>query len=89
MRERRRTHIDAQHRAEPRVLAHALVHHLFVLFVHTVSAPIGLVASQRVILVPELTPDAHDLYALGFVTLNEKIVSHGSYLDASVEFPNA
>ena len=73
VRERRSADVDAQHGAEPRVLAHALVHHVFV---NAASARIGLQRSHRKVRVLELTPDAEDLHALGFVGVDQKFVVH-------------
>ena len=71
LRKRRSADLDAQHAAEPQVLAHALMHHLFV---HAPSARVALFGPHRKVLVPEFTPDAQDLHPLGIVGVDKKVV---------------
>ena len=85
IRERRRADIDAEHGAEPGVLADALVNHVLV----DAAAPrIVLPRADREIVVSELAPDAEDLQPFGLVAVDQKVVSHGQYVgDAARHVP--
>jgi hypothetical protein len=72
-RKRRGIDFDAQHVAKPQVLAHALMHHLFV---HAASARIAVLRPYWKLLILELAPYADHLDALGFVSFDQKIVLH-------------
>src|SRR5713226_4351163 len=63
----RRAHVNSKHGAKPKILAHALMHHLFP---HTTPATVALSRTHRQVFVVELAPDANHLYPLGFVGLN-------------------
>ncbi len=72
-RKRRRTDIDPQHGAEPQIFADALVHQVLV---HAAASWIGPVWSNWKVFVPELAPDTQDLYPLGLVSVDQKVISH-------------
>ena len=72
LRERRRVHIDAEHLAKPDVLAHALMDHLFA---HAAPSWIVTFRSYQQILVSELAPDADHFDSLGFIAVDEKVVT--------------
>src|SRR6185312_607361 len=74
-RERRSTHLDAQHVPKPQVLAHALMHHLLV---HAAAAWIALPRPYWKVLVRKLAPHAQYLHSFRLVSLDQKIVFHGN-----------
>ncbi len=71
--QRWRVYIDAKHRAHPEILAHALMHHLFM---HASSARIAGSRTQRHLFIAKLTPCAHHFDPLGLVRLYKKVVMH-------------
>src|ERR1700730_692437 len=60
-RQRWRTHIDAQHVAEPQVFAHALMHHLFP---NAASARIAVARPAMQMVIAEFTPRADNFDSL-------------------------
>ena len=72
-RQRRRSHINAQHVAEPQILAHALMHHLLL---HAAPPRIALARPHRQILIAKLAPNANHLHPLSRVRPHQKFVSH-------------
>src|SRR2546426_2323584 len=72
-RQRRRAHVNAEHVAEPSVLADALVHHLLV---DASSARVALARTRGKLLVAELAPHADHLDSLAGVGFDEEAVFH-------------
>src|SRR5262249_48888133 len=71
----RGAHIEAEHVDKPQVLADTLVHHMLV------DAPpsrIRRIRADRQVFVFEHAPNAYNLYPLGLVSLDEKVVFHSS-----------
>src|ERR1700675_2081344 len=60
LRERRSTHIDAEHGSQPQVFAHALMHHLLM---DTAATRVAGVGANRQISVAELAPHTEDFDA--------------------------
>src|SRR6202042_2937793 len=58
---RRRSHVDSEHRAAPKILADALVDYLFA---DTTAAWIVAARPHRQFLILEFTPNSDDLHAL-------------------------
>src|SRR3984957_1640667 len=82
--QRRRTHINPKHVAEPQVFAHALMHHLLQ---HAAPSRVILPRPNAKILIPKLAPHAHHLHSLGGICLDEKCVSHSR--KCYPNFPNS
>jgi hypothetical protein len=72
-RERRRADVDAEHRPEPRVLADALVDHLFA---HAAAAGIAGPRPGCHVRLGEFAPHAEHLQPFGLVALDQEVVSH-------------
>src|SRR5260370_12769761 len=73
----RRVNVNSQHIDEPQILAHALMHHLFV---HAAPSRVSLPRTHRKLFVAEFTPHAHHLHPLGLIGLNKKFVFHDRLL---------
>ena len=74
-RQDRPTGLDAEHRAEPQVLADALVHHLLV---DTPPSSIGRMRATPQVRILKHAPDAQHLEALGLVRIDQELISHQS-----------
>ena len=72
-RQRRRAHVDAEHRPEPRILADALMHHVLA---NAAPARVIPVRPDSEIVVSELAPDAEYLDAFGGVAVDQEVVFH-------------
>ena len=72
-RQRARANVDAQHRSEPNVLAHALMHHVLV---NASPARIALSRTSGQIGVLKFTPYTDHFDSLGFVGFDKRVVSH-------------
>src|SRR5258708_1270060 len=73
-RQGRRVDVNPQHADKPQILAHTLVHHLFV---HAAPSRVALARTERKIAVAEFTPHAHNFDSLGFIGFHKKFVFHG------------
>src|SRR5260370_29894325 len=69
----RRANLNSQHVDEPQILAHALVHHLFV---HAAPSPVARAWTHWKILVAEFTPHAHHFDPLGLISFHKKAIFH-------------
>src|SRR5579859_1515984 len=73
IRQRRCPHVNSQHVPEPQILAHALMHHLFM---HASPAWIPIARPNRQVLIPKFAPDAQHLDPLRRIGFNKEVVTH-------------
>src|SRR5260370_32438489 len=80
LRKRRRSHVNCQHSAKPKILADALVDHLFA---YAAAAWISAVRTDNQVVVAKFAPDTENFDAFRLISFDEKVIEHRHSLRAA------